>query len=51
MQGFRKIKRALQNRTEAVSVSVAWTQARENVFLSTVSRHRPRKENTAEIRS
>jgi hypothetical protein len=38
MQGFRKMKRALQNRIEAVSVSVAWTQAHDVLFLSTVSR-------------
>jgi hypothetical protein len=38
MQGFKKIKRSLENKIEAVSVRVACTQAHDGVFLSTVSR-------------
>ena len=38
MQGFGKMKRALENRMEAVSVSVACKQAHDGVFLSTARR-------------
>lgn len=38
MQGFRKTKRALENSIEALSASVASTQAHDGVFLSSVDR-------------